>query len=258
MVCPGIQLGNCEGARVSGFSIRLLINDSCGPPMCLTYGVRCYDCTDIAVEDCAFEDVSYGIGVIGNSDEVLMPVFRDNIMSNCSMGVGCFDVYGHHRPLFEGNQITDCFYGAEIRNSAPRFDNNEITYCHDGMYYYGHCGGDCIRNLIAHNEECGVYIQSDPPSAAPSFNGGAWPDEANDIFDNGTWDIWYAHSGPDALVMALFNYWGADCPDFSSKIYGRAKYGAWVDSTHTVILTEDDCPDATEPSTWGAIKAMYR
>jgi hypothetical protein len=112
--------------------------------------------------------------------------------------------------------------------------------------------------VIAHNQGDGVVICSDPPLASPDFNGSWLPEEANDIYDNGGWDIWYEHSGDWALVMAIYNYWGSNCPNFAAKIHGRVDYSPWMDSTHTEVLTESNCPDAAESSTWGAIKSMYR
>jgi hypothetical protein len=103
-----------------------------------------------------------------------------------------------------------------------------------------------------------VTIRSDPPSATPSFNGQWLPRDANDFHDNGSWDIWFEHSIPQALVMAIYNYWGSDCPDFGSKIYGRVDYSPWVDATHDTIIIEDDCAEAIEPTTWGTIKLIYK
>jgi hypothetical protein len=253
----GINLVDCEGARVSGFTVRQVFNDTCGPPMSPSYGFTCEDCTDIIIEDCALEGVSYGILISGASEAARKPVIRNNVFRDCSRGVACYDVYESASPFVQDNTMTGCFYGAEIKNSSPDFDANLITSCHDGLYYWGHCGGDCTNNVIAHNEECGAYVWSDPPIASPCFNGGSWLEEANSIYENGTWDIWYAHTGLDALIMAQLNFWGSNCPDFAGKIHGRVDHTPWVDSTHTVVLREDDCPQATRPSTWGDIKAKF-
>jgi len=254
----GVELYECEGARVSGFTVRLVVNDSCGPTMGFSYGVDCLECTDVVIENCCFENLSFGVRVEGQSDAWYRPIIRSNIISGGRSGVGCFNVHDPGRPLIEGNIITDCFWGAEVWNSAPDFDDNEITYCHDGLYYLGACGGNCAGNVIAHNEECGAYVNTTPPLASPWFNGGWALEDANDFYDNGTWDIWYAHSGPDALIMATHNYWGRMCPDFTTKIHGRVNYSPWTDSTHATLIEEDDCPNATEPATWSSIKALFR
>jgi hypothetical protein len=255
-ISTGIHVYQKEAVRVSGFGIRY--DPDCEPPMGWTYGVHCFDCTDVIVEDCIIEDVSYGICFEGTSQEWWRPLFRDNIIENCTRGVACLYVYDPGRPFFKDNTITDCYYGADIEDSSPLFEGNHITYCDNGMYYMGHCGGNCDRNVIAHNEECGVYVWCDPPLAAPWFNGGLEKAEANDIYDNGTWDIWYLHTGDDALIGARYNYWGGGCPDFGAKIHGRVVYSPWVNSTHTVSLNEEDCPGAVEASTWGSIKATFR
>lgn len=253
-----IEFFDSELARVGGFTLRQSPDAGCSNPMGFTYGVHCYECTNVIVEDCIIEHLSYGIGVDGESQGWWYPIFRNNLIRNCAIGVGCYDVFGYDRPLVSGTTITNCSYGAEVRNSRPYFDSDSITYCHDGLYYYGECGGDCSRCLIAYNEACGAYIDTDPPIASPGFNLHWNKAEANDIYENGSWDIWYAHSGDDALVMAILNYWGSDCPDFDSRIHGRVNHTSWVDSTHTRIITEADCPNAAQPTTWSSIKAMYR
>jgi hypothetical protein len=260
--CPqgaGIILEDCEGARVSGFTVRGVLDPACDPPMDPGSGIYSYNCTDVVVESCVIEQVSYGINVNGRSQEWWKPVFRNNTIRDCGSGIRCLDVLDTGRPYFKDNLISHCGRGAEIYDSAPYFDGCQITDCSgEGMYYVGSCGGDCWKCIIAHNEGVGVWIYSDPPLAAPSFNGSWLPEEANDFYDNGGWDIWYAYAHEQALVMATYNYWGTDCPDFASKIHGRVVYSPWVNSTHTVSLNEDDCPGAVEASTWGKIKAMFR
>lgn len=254
----GILLNQCEGARVCGFTIRFGSGPDCWFPPGPTEGVRCRDCTDVVVENCIMEDVSYGICVMGRSSQWWKPVFRNNVIRNCGPGIGVFDGIDAGRPYFQGNMITSCNCGAEIRNSSPMFDGNTITYCREyGMYYMYHCGGSCTNNVIAHNG-MGVAIYADPPLAAPDFNGGWEPQHANDFFDNGGIDISYTHSSGQGFVMALYNYWGSRCPDSTAIFQGTVIFTPWVDSTHQQVLNHSDCPNATEPTTWGAIKAMFR
>ena len=256
----GVVLHNCEGARVSGFTIRY--GSDCPDPSANTYGIWCSGCTDVIVEDCIIEHVNMGFYVDLGSSGWWWPVFRNNTVRYCSYGIYCIDMFEPGRPLFEGNTITECGFGAEIQNSGPKFDANEISYCrHWAMSYAGHCGGNCTRNVIAYNEDGGVWVYADPPLATPGFNGGFLPEEGNDFYGNGGYDIHYqyAPASGQGLLMALYNYWGSDCPDFSTKIYGEyVNHFLWLDSTHTVVLNEDDCPGATEPTTWGSIKAMFR
>jgi hypothetical protein len=255
----GVALYQCEGARLSGFTIRFAERPGCSWPGGSTEGVSCYQCTDVVVENCIIEDVMYGIYVSGESQEWYEPVLRDNVIRNCHTGIYCRDVAEPSRPHLLGNSITYCDVGVEVLNSEPRVEACEIMYCEDwGMHYWGACGGNVKSSVIAHNLGDGVYINTDPEPAVPHFNGSWLPEEANDIYDNAGWDIWYAHSCGNCLVMAIYNYWGSNCPDFEGKIHGRVDYSPWMDSTHTQVLTEDDCPEASDPSTWGNIKAMFR
>jgi hypothetical protein len=42
-------------------------------------------------------------------------------------------------------------------------------------------------------------------------------------------------------------------------VYGEnVRHFLWLDSTHTVVLNEDDCPGVGEPATWGMIKALFK
>ena len=253
----GIGLSNCEGARVSGFTVRFAVRPGCGHPGGLTHGIRCNYCTDIVVENCIVEDVVYGIDVWRDSQSWWKPLFRDITIRNCHWGIWCEDVGGPGRPYFENISITQCYIGVEVLDSQPNLELCTIMYCELAMEYIGFCGGNCDRCIIAHNEE-GVHIHSDPPLAAPYFNGSWLPENANDFYDNAGWDIYYVHTHQQALVIAIWNYWGEDCPDFSTKIYGRVDYTPWTDSTHTRLLNPEVCGQGMEPSTWGGIKAMYR
>jgi hypothetical protein len=252
----GIAAMRCEGARASGFTIRFGTGPNCGLPPAPTSGVHIYECTNLVVEDCIIHGFDYGLDVSGASSEWWKPVFRNNIIYNCTDGIHCVNVRAAGRPFFEDNTITECNFGAWINDSGPNFVGNRIcSNTHDGMSYGGWSSGNCKANVIADNGGHGVSIWSDPP---PSFNGGLEMSMANDFYGNGGYDIEYNHD-PDAWgLTAKINYWGSDCPDFSLKVKGRVFYSPWVDSTHTVRLDEEDCPGATEPSTWGSIKAMFR
>jgi parallel beta-helix repeat protein len=255
----GILCMDCEGACVSGFTVRFGSGPDCHYPPCPTRGICCDDCTNLTVENCIIEDFNYGIYLDGSSSEWFWPVFRDNVIRSCSFGVYCVDVLEPGRPFFEDNIITECNYGADILDSSPMFYGNEITSCrYCGLRYGGWCGGDCHRNIIAHNESVGVDIYADPPLAAPDFNGGKALEEANDFFDNGSCHICYRHSAGPGFVVAQYNYWGGDCPDSSEIFKGEVVYSPWVDASHSKGMTIDDCQGATEPSTWGSIKALYR
>ncbi|MFZ1945933.1 MAG: hypothetical protein WAW06_00105, partial [bacterium] len=163
------------------------------------------------------------------------------------------------RPYFTGNTITECVTGAEVYNSSPVFDGNGITHCRDyGMQYEGLCGGGCRANTIAYNGQDGVRICASAALAVPDFNAGFELPYANDFYGNGRYAINFECTTEGGSLLAVFNYWGSRCPDSTILFRGPIRFSPWMDSTHTEILNEDDCPGATEPSTWGAIKAGFR
>jgi hypothetical protein len=247
----GILLIRCEGARVSGFTVRHgPLGPDCGNAMGEDYGIVCNNCTDVVIEDCVIERLDHGISVNGESLEWGKPVVRNNTIRDCSYGISCSAVVGPSRPLFEGNTITGCGKGAEIWNSEPDFESCEIinSWAY-GLVYIDHCGGNVNKCTIAHTHGTGVYVWCDPPLAAPWFNGSWLHENANDFYDNAGWDIWYRYTGDQGLMMAPYDYWGSDCPNFAGKIYGRVIYTPWMDSTHTQVFDEDDCPPSADPCT---------
>jgi hypothetical protein len=253
-----ISLGNCEGARVSGFTIRFGSGGDCSSPPVPTEGIYCWNCTDITVDSCIIENVSVGINIRGASASWWRPVFRDNLIRQCGFGMQCHGLLEPGRPYLHDNVITECNYGVEVMDSSPMVYGNEITHCRDyGLYYAGNCGGNCDRNIIAHNEALGVYIYADPPLAAPDFNGGLQLSDANDFLYNGSYHISYSHGPGQGVVMARLNYWGSRCPDSTVIFHGTVIYECWTDSTHTDTLDWRDCQNAVESATWGQIKTLF-
>jgi len=249
-------VSGAEGVRVSGFTMRMGSGPRCRIPE--NCGVSCCQSTDLIVENCIMEDLDRGIYVIGRSSEWWWPLFRDNIIRRCKYGILCEEVYDPGRPYFLRNTVTQSTYaGAMVWNSSPMFDSNEFSGGYYGMYFEGWCGGGCRLNSICSNTQHGVVIYPDPELAAPGFNGGLDPNYANDFSGNGGYAIYNGFEHPTTGIFAEFNYWGSRCPNFSELFHGPVTYEPWVDSTHTEILNHDDCPDATEPTTWGAIKAMF-
>jgi hypothetical protein len=112
--------------------------------------------------------------------------------------------------------------------------------------------------VIAHNQGEGVHIDVTPITAVPGLS--SWiPEDANDFYDNGSYDVWYDDTTCVWGIDVRYNYWGSNCPDFTHRLRGCAFYNSpWVDATHTKTLRPSDCPGATEPTTWGAIKAMFK
>ncbi|MFH1312089.1 MAG: right-handed parallel beta-helix repeat-containing protein [Candidatus Eisenbacteria bacterium] len=247
-----------EGVRFSGFTVRFGSGPDCDVPPVATHGIWC-KCTDAIVENCIIEGFYRGIYIDEPSLNWWKPVFRNNIIRSCSFGIAIHYVLEPGRPYVEGNVITECYTGVEVIDSSTMLADNMITNStSDGLYYAGHCGGNCERNVIANNGGSGVFIMSaDPPLAVPGFNGGLVPADANDFYGNAAYDIDYCYSHQGG-VMAKWNWWGADCPDFAGKFRGRVYYEPWTDATHTLRLDPEICEQATEPTTWGAIKSIYR
>jgi len=246
-----------DATRLSGFTIRYVAQPGCEDPPDMTGAVYSWSHTDVIVEDCIIDDCDIGIEIAGASLEWGKPIVRNNIIRHATYGVTCSQMGDPGRPLFEGNTITECWWGAFTNDCSPLFDHNQVTHCTVGLVFGGNCTSNCSRNTIAYND-MGVDIWADPPLGAPGFNGSWEPELANDFYGNTTLDIRYDHPPGLAGVMAIYNYWGSNCPDFAKKFEGEIIYSPWMDSTHTVVFEEDDCPGATEPTTWGSIKAMFR
>jgi parallel beta-helix repeat protein len=248
-----------EGVRFSGFTVRFGTGPDCEYPPAPTEGIHVWNCTDVIVENCIIENLGYGIYVEGTSGAWWKPVFRNNVIRDCSFGITVRDVVDPGRPYIEGNVITGCYRGVEAKDSSPLLADNIVTECTNaGLYYSGYCGGNCKRNVIANNMGDGVSIPyADPPLAVPDFNGGLVRADANDFYGNAGYDINYCYSGSGG-VMAKWNWWGADCPDFTGKFNGLVYYEPWTDSTHTQRLDEEACAVSVEASTWGKIKALFR
>jgi hypothetical protein len=254
----GVELA--EGTMLSGFTISFVKGSG---PECEDYsipkrGVYSWSCTNAIVESCVIENCDAGIEVGGTSSEWAKPVFRGNTIRGCDYGVICNRIIGYGSPLLQDNIITECHRGADVESSSPIFDHNEITHCLIlGLLFFGNCTGNCSRNTIAFNG-MGVDVWADPPLGAPTFNGEWEPAQANYFHSNTGLDMRYNHPAGYCGMTAIWNYWGSDCPDFDHKIEGEINYSPWTDSTHTKALTDKDCPGATQPTTWGAIKAIYR
>jgi len=249
---------NEEGVRFSGFTVRYGSGPDCEVPPVANYGVWC-TATDAVIENCFIEGFYVGILMEVPSLQWWKPVFRNNHIRGCSRGISLEGVMDSGRPYLEGNVITECFDGVFVIDSSPNLAGNIVTHCIEaGLYYAGHCGGNCKRNVIANNDSYGVLILSaDPPLAVPDFNGGLMPADANDFYGNGSYDIKYPYSD-EGGVMAKWNWWGSDCPDFSDKVSGRVYYEPWTDSSHTLRMDTEACENATKPSTWSEIKALFR
>jgi hypothetical protein len=261
---PGIYLNQCEGATVSGFTIRPRLEPDCSISSEDMIGIDLYRCSNVVVSNCILETDAAGVRVSDPSWTWRTPIIRDNIISLGPQGyhgIFCYSAEGFCYPLIEDNIISGGMVGCYFGDVSPFLEGNQISNTQLwalGFEYVNHQSWSyCTRNSIAHNNGGGVYVFANPAYGAPIFNGSGDPRLANDFYDNAERDMQYDHDGPSA-VTASYNYWGSDCPNFAHKLQGNINFSPWMDSTHTKVLTQEDCPNATEPCTWGTIKAMYR
>lgn len=267
-LCGGtccVVIAGVTGVEVSGFTFRFSHADSCDD-MWQHYGVSCFDCSDVLVESCVFEDLPIGIDVgawwYGKVSDV---VVANNIFHGCETaimceGVSCDDIYWTSGlPEFSGNTITDGGCGVLLSGSCALFDHNVITGCR-GSGVGIEFGGQSIwsGNVIAHNGASGVELLVDSAPILVLLNYKHLLRTANNIYDNAGCEVYLNKNSESTAVYASYNYWGGRCPDFAREIHGAVVYSPWVDSTHSSVLTANDCPGATEPATWGAIKAMFK
>jgi hypothetical protein len=218
----------------------------------------------VIVENCIIENTAaYGIWVEGELWGPDMPVIRNNLIRHTSFGISCGGSFARLTPLFEGNVVTDCSVGAEAYQSAPRFEGNSFTHCRfNGMRFLS-SGGVCNSNVIAFNGEVaefdcgGVWVGGSTGPEGLFFNDGDLQ-SANNFYGNVGHDIYFDPGQIEASVYASGNYWGSECPAFSDRLRGDVSYSPWTDSAHAKLIYPKDCDHATEPTTWGAIKAMFR
>jgi hypothetical protein len=261
----GIGVYECEGARVSGFTVGHSHEVECFLGMGFPTGIVVSDCLDVIVENCVIEDVPiYGIDIGGRTAGTDLPIIRGNTITGSLYGIRCDGEFAPVAPLVEGNTITNCEVGLIANDSAPSIRGNSITYSGlTGMEFSGECHGDCTRNTIAycgqpgHHEgypHGGVWMWSE--DARPTFNVSEIPAEANSFYGNYTCDIGMEPLG-HVEVRAIANYWGCKCPDFSGRFIGPVSFAPWVDSACTRFIRPPECLEAVEPATWGQIKALF-
>lgn len=261
----GVWLFDCDGARVSGFTFRYRDEAGCIPQMGWPAGIMIWRAADVVVENCVITGIMFGITFGGGVAQGNEPVIRNNRISSCEYGLAC-DVWDDSRPspLFEGNIVTDCKYGVGVWESSPRFERNTFAHCRFSGMEFTLSGGVCNRNTIAYNGlagcgDCGgVMVRGTTGPDGLWFNEPGRLDAANDFYANVGFDIRVDGGESTFEVGASGNYWGGRCPDFAHKITPDVSFIPWTDSMHAALLYPKDCPGATEPATWGAIKALFR
>jgi hypothetical protein len=248
-----VMLEEAEDCLVKGFSFARERID--GDFM----GAELYRATGSFLDSCSFDHFFYGIVVSGASGYSSTPRVRYCRVSHCGLGIYCYSTEAYYSPLIRFCTLLDNSWAIELWDSrAYILDSYIARSSRAGVYCHGCSPATLDRNTIVDGQRYGILVQTDVfcepylttswvPSNANNIYGNAWCDLCNDVEDQ------------RGLVEARYNYWGSDCPDFETIICGpgRVNYLPWVDSTHTYVY--DECPpQATEPSTWGRVKAMFR
>ena len=149
--------------------------------------------------------------------------------------------------------------GIHVHYSDPYIRGNTISgFDEAGVYFVGWSKSIMESNRIVDNGNYGVYARMDDWLYSPCLNCMRGRETANDVYGNGLYDVYYVENTGFGLFEATLNYWGTPCPQ-PGRFHGRVRWTPWVDSTHTILCSDcDSCGDATEPTTWGSIKAMFR
>ena len=183
---------------------------------------------------------------------------RNCHISNCDDGIVCYGVTSNGDLIIENNTITNCHWGIWCYDAAPSIIGNSITNCYFvGIYFVGCSPALLRRNVVADNGCVGLEIVTDV-FCEPYFASNHLPTDGNQIYGNGQYEVYSAVDDVRSVVELPLTYWGSGCPD-ADRIYayrGTINYIPWTGPGCTGLYFE--CPGATEPETWGGIKAMFR
>jgi parallel beta-helix repeat protein len=217
--------------------------------------------TDNIVEDCAEGlDVSQTTG----GSEVSRNIIRDN------GGAGLY-VY-HNSGLIEDNEI----FGNGSGIASPCCENPMVrgNHIHDNNSYgvATAFGGRYEYNLIENNDGAGISAYGVGPRIEHNVIRGNGTGVAvgeqtsitinmNDLYGNDTYEVAVGAPG-GGTIDATMNWWGtADPAVIEERIHDSADDPTLL----TVVVFDPWCEQpgcdggtATEPTSWGNIKALYR
>jgi parallel beta-helix repeat protein len=258
--CPGvlntiIKCDSVSDATIQGFTIRF----EGSPPQGYSRGIAMGACK-MTVESNVIEGATYGIVAFWEPPRPDRPIIVGNEICYCEVGINLKDVWSCDSPRILDNHIHHCWAdGIYSRDSDPYIEGNTIEYNGwNGIYFVGYSKSLMLRNTIRHNTWDGVGAWMTYVMASPSLNQTGYKENANDIYGNGGYAVWYHEETGFGLFGASKNYWGTLCPE-SAKFYGRVDWIPWVDGTHTTVCYDcESCQPATSPTTWGSIKAMFK
>lgn len=222
-------------------------------------GVELHHAAGSFIDSCSFYNFDDGIRVYGESGYSSTPCIRYCRVSHCWYAIYCANVESYYSPVIRFCTLLDNDWAIYCYNSRPYIADNYIARSsRAGVYCEGRSPALLDRNTIVDGERYRIWVRTDV-FCEPYLTSSWVPSNANNIYGNAWCDLFYDVEDQRSLVEARYNYWGSDCPDFESIICGpgRVNYLPWVDSTHTYVY--DECPpQATEPTTWGRVKAMFR
>ena len=244
-------------STLRGFTIRSWEAGECDPGGGEWSGaIECWSSRATIEDNIIPGKFRWGIAVDGPNPVPGTPEIRNNSITGCIvLGIECENWCS---PLIEGNTITDNGTGLYMKEAQAVVNGNVIAGNRwDGIQCEEGCPAVITRNTITGNAHFGLYINT-PASYGPVFADGSVPGCGNSIYGNTDCDLVYTPLYGSGSISVPFTYWGDDCPDFVGTvcISGEAVHVPWSDADHTEILWS--CPEATEPSTWGIIKSMYR
>jgi len=258
--CPSIltDIVACDSvsdAVVQGFTIR---TDNCSFPF-LPAGISMEACK-MTVENNIIHHVYYGVAVTKEPPRPDRPIIVGNDIHSCWYGIHLQDVWTRDSPRIVDNHISYCWeFGILSFDSDPYIGGNTIELNgSDGLHFEGYSSSLLEGNRIVHNGGNGVTAIMDYEYHHPCLNCTWRKEMANDVFGNGGYAVYLVEPVGLGVFEATYNSWGTLCPD-PAMFYGNIDWLPWVDSTHTTRCYDcESCQPATEPTTWGAIKSIYR
>jgi len=238
------------GAQIIGFKIRDE-NHGCGSCAIVVMASN----VDIIGND--IDNFCHGIGVWLDPVDLGQSLIMGNTVHGSCVGIDVYSVPTNGCLKIQDNRIRNCLEaGIRISDSSPIVLSNTVEHVNfAGIMFYGASETALKGNRINHNA-IAVDIYCDDPAKLPSLNPYGSARDANDLCGNSY--CVNTHGGPGS-IWAMYNYWGSVCPD-PSQFSANVAFLPWfADSAHTTVCGNcETCQPATEPRTWGSIKALFR
>jgi parallel beta-helix repeat protein len=146
--------------------------------------------------------------------------------------------------VIRGNLIQDCTYALRVTDGDPTMQNNTIVGCGIGLYtaiISGGGGGNFGRNIVV---DCGTGVDASLAAQKPALGG-------NDLYGNSRDYVDCATPVDDIHVDPMFC--GREVGD-----YRLCDTSPCVDGLIGAFGVGCTCGVATEATTWGAIKSMFK